>query len=271
MIKCKENSVQILQGGVCKTTKEQALKTWYVEVWFNGQKYRLSKGLNRIKTYKEKLEAFDNLKAECEEAIKDGSFIEWYEKSNTKKVVSAPIDIKPKITSYPVMVNQPTTAPVIEHKPLLLGDAVQQFIVWHKKKGSRKNTIEMYASVTGQLLSEVGNEIPVGAFTKRYMEDIYTDMCNRYNWENRTYNSNKLVLGAFFQWLLDGQHILVNPMKGIKSKYVSKSTRNQPFTDSDFKKIMVEVEKRKSLAMFVKAIYYTCIRPVELTRLKVKH
>lgn len=34
---------------------------------------------------------------------------------------------------------------------------------------------------------------------------------------------------------------------------------------------MVELEKDTMLSMFVKSIYYTCIRPKELTQLQVKH
>ncbi|WP_313235764.1 tyrosine-type recombinase/integrase [Sphingobacterium multivorum] len=228
---------QILQGRVCRTKKEQAVQKWYVEFYFNGKRTRLSNQLNRIKDYQEKLEVFTKLKNEIHQQLKDGVY------------------------------GQPQLKPVIIPS---LKDAIKQFVQWHYDKGSRPKTRQSYESKL-KYINDVLGGISVNYIYFKDVNDLLITLSKDLNWSAKTFNNCRLIYSALFNFCIDSRFITVNPVTKVKTKYVGKSIRNKAFTKDDFNKIMVEVEKDTMLSMFIKSIYYTCIRPKELTQLQIKH
>lgn len=228
---------QILQGKVCRTKAESASQKWYVEFYFNGKRVRLSNQLNRIKNYQEKLEAFTNYKNEIHQALKDGTY------------------------------GMPTIKPVIIPS---LKDAVKQFVQWHIDKGSRPKTVQSYESKLKYLTDHLGS-IEVNYVYYKDINDLLILLAKDLSWSNKTFNNARLIFSGLFQFCIDSRYIDSNPCSRIKTKYVGKSSKNKAFSKDDFDRIMHEVEKDVMLSMFVKSIYYTCIRPKELSQLQVKH
>jgi len=228
---------QILQGKVCATKAKQALEKWYIEFYYNGKRTRLSNQLNRIKDYSEKLDAFTKLKDTIYQQLKDGVYGRPQEK--------------------------PIVIPSVK-------DAVKQFVQWHLDKGSRPKTIQSYESKLKYLTDVLGG-ISVNYIYHKDIDDLLITLYKELNWSPKTFNNCRLIFSGLFQYAIECRYISVNPVSRIKTKFVGKSTRNTAFNQQDFNRIMVEVEKDTMLSMFVKSIYYTCIRPKELTQLQVKH
>lgn len=227
----------INKGKKCKSKVEQAKNKWYVEFTFNGQRKRLSNQFNRITDYNEKLDAFTQLKNEVEEELKAGS----YGKPKEKAVIIPSVK-----------------------------DAVKEFIQWHHAKGSRPKTIQSYQSKLKYLVDVLGS-ISVNYVYHKDLDDLLIALSKDLKWSNKTFNNARLIYSGLFQFCIDSRYITVNPLQRIKTKTVGKSKRNKAFSKDDFEKIMVEVEKDPMLSMFVKSIYYTCIRPKELTQLRIEN
>jgi len=228
---------QILQGKVCRTKALQANEKWYVEFYYNNKRTRLSNQLNRIKDYQEKLDAFTNLKNEIYQQLKDGTY------------------------------GQPQEKPVIIPR---LKDAVKEFIKWHNDKGSRPKTVQSYESKL-KYLTDVLGTISTNYIYHKDVDDLLITLYKDLNWSPKTFNNCRLIFSGLFQFCIECRYITVNPVSRTKTKFVGKSTRNTAFIQDDFNRIMIEVEKDTMLSMFVKSIYYTCIRPKELTSLQVRH
>lgn len=228
---------QILQGKVCRTKALQASEKWYVEFYLDGKRTRLSNQLNRIKDYQEKLDAFTKLKNDIHQQLKDGVY------------------------------GKPQEKPVIIP---ILKDAVKQFVQWHINKGSRPKTVQSYESKLKYLTDVLGG-ISINYIYHKDVDDLLLTLYKDLNWSSKTYNNCRLIFSGLFQFCIESRYISNNPISRIKTKYVGKSIRNTAFANEDFNRIMVEVEKDTMLSMFVKSIYYTCIRPKELTQLQIKH
>ncbi|VTP97800.1 tyrosine-type recombinase/integrase [Sphingobacterium daejeonense] len=224
-------------GAKQRSKQEQAKCKWFVEFTYNGKRTRLSNQLNRLKDYNEKLDAFNALKDVVHQQLKDGV--------------------------YGMPVEKPVVIPSVK-------DAVKAFIKWHKDKGSRLKTIQSYQSKLNYFTDELG-DTPVNYIYHKDVDDLLITLSKDLKWSPKTFNNAKGVYTGLFQFCIDSRYIDVNPCSRVKTKYVGKSSKNKAFSKDDFNAIMVEVEKDVMLSMFVKSIYYTCIRPKELTQLQVRH
>ncbi|WP_180269055.1 tyrosine-type recombinase/integrase [Sphingobacterium sp. 1.A.5] len=224
-------------GKNCRTKAEQAKTKWVIEFTIGDQRKRVSNGLNRLLNYDKKLSEFNKLRDSIENELKEGTY------------------------------NLPKAKPVIIPT---VKTAVKEFIQWHKNKGSRLKTVQSYESKLKYISDELGNT-NINSIYHKDINDLMMSLQNDLKWSNKTYNNAKGIYSGLFAFAIDSRYIDTNPVSRIKSKYVSKSERNKAFSKDDFNKIMTEVDKDVMLSMFVRSIYYTCIRPRELCSLQVKH
>ena len=106
---------------------EIAKNKWFVEFHFHdhgigvSKRFRVSKNLNRLKEYYQKLEAFSDLLARFTNDLTNG----W------SPIQAAEVKEDPK---------------VISHGQLCLEQPIQKFLEYHKSKGNRPKTIGLYKS-----------------------------------------------------------------------------------------------------------------------------
>lgn len=228
----------ILQGKIRSTKSLQAKETWYVEFYIDGKRHRKSEGLNRIKNYHEKLIAFTELRDGYQKKLDSGEFFLGGDPQKFRVT-------KPNIKKL-----------------------IKEFLQYHEDKGSRPKTIQSYASKLIHIER---------LFGKNNIEEIQTNHMLKLlaalgkDWKPKTYNNCKLIFSSFFEYCIMEGHIDKNPVSRIKGKYVPKTSIHKVFKEEDFKLLMSEVDKDPMLSLFVKSIYYTCIRPKELTQLQLKY
>jgi integrase len=225
----------ILQGKVRSTKALQASERWFVEFHFEGKRHRKSDGLNRIKDYQKKIKEFSELRIHYEKLLIAGKFD----------------------TVEPVKIEIP-----------LVSDAVKSFIQFQKDKGCRTKTIQSYTSKLN-FLDEHYGKAKVDTIQFSHINKLLILLGKK--WMPKTFNNCKGIYYGFFEYCIAEGFIEVNPTSKIKNRYVSKTEKHKVFTYEDFKIIMEEVDKDKMLSLFVKSIYYTCIRPRELMQLQRKH
>lgn len=225
----------ILQGKKRKTKQMQANEKWYVEFYYNNKRFRKSKGFNRLKDYNEKLRAFSDLRIEYEQLLISGKF----------QMVENNITVPPVITC-----------------------AVDSFIQYQKDKGNRLKTIQSYSSKLKYLKIKYGQHLVTEIYSFD-VEILLLDLGK--NWSPKTFNNAKAIFYNFFEYCIFNRFVQENPVKGIRSRYVPKTKRNRVFNDRDFSLIMDEVKSDRMLELFIKSIYYTCIRPRELMQLQIKN
>jgi len=228
----------ILQGKIRSTKTLQAKETWYVEFYVDGKRHRKSEGLNRIKSYQEKIIAFSDLRDSYEQQLESGAF--FYGGDPKKFKV-----IKPNVSKL-----------------------IKEFLQYQRDKNSRPKTIQSYSSKLTHLEKLYGRA-PIDEVHHNHIVKLLLQLGK--DWKPKTYNNCKLIYSSFFEYCIMEGHIEKNPASRIKGKYVPKTEIHKVFQDEDFKLIMEEVEKDPMLCLFVKSIYYTCIRPKELTQLQLKH
>jgi integrase len=232
--------------------RELAKNRWYIEFYFPDDKsgkmvrIRLSKQLNRIKDYQEKLDAFSHLLNSCTTSLNEG----WNPIANQERPIK--IDIESQYTLY-------------------LGEAILKFLEYHKSKGNRPKTIGSYKSKLKLFLSHVG-DIDVTTINDFLITDFLNTCESTRQWTGVTYNFARITLNNLFVYLKRYKHVNGNPATGIESRKEIKTEMHQVFSDEDFTKIMDWLKQNDPYTlMFVKTIYYTCIRPKELRQTKLKY
>ncbi|WP_185211423.1 tyrosine-type recombinase/integrase [Sphingobacterium mizutaii] len=228
----------ILQGKIRSTKSLQARETWYVEFYIDGKRHRKSEGLNRIKIYNEKLLAFTELRDAYQKKLESGELLFNNDPQNFRAT-------KPNVKKL-----------------------IKEFLQYQHDKGSRPKTIQSYASKLIHIDKFFGKNL-VEEIQSNHMLKLLATLSK--SWQPKTYNNCKLIFSSFFEYCKMEGHIEKNPVSRIKGKYVPKTKIHKVFKDDDFKLLMSEVEKDPMLSLFVKSIYYTCIRPKELTQLQLKH
>jgi len=239
-------------------------KTWHVEYYFNGIRYRLSEGINRIKDLTKREKEAEDLLLNITKDLEDGF--------NPEK----PDEYILKLFG----------------ENISLDKAISKFLEYHKKLGSRKKSIQSYASKL-KYLNLFFKGISLKMITTNDLENyffhkinvtetiVYVDDCGitktikTVKWSQKTVKGAKAVFIAFFNWSLKKKYIDINPFnsfdKLIKSKKETEE-KHVPFSDEDAKAIMEQLDKTDKLgALFCRFIYGTCVRPSELRKIQLKH
>ena len=231
---------------------EIAKNKWYVEFHFHDHKidvlrrFRLSKNLNRIKDYLQKHEAFSELLATCINDLNKG----WN-----------PITEQEIATDLPVAINH----------TLHLREAIEKFLEYHESKGNRPKTIGSYKSKLKLFTDHLG-DVTVENINDSHITDFLNTCEKTRQWTGVTYNFARITLNNFFVYLKRNKYVDANPATGLESRKEIKTELHQVFSDEDFTKIMSWLRQNDPYTLlFVKTIYYTCIRPKELRQTKLKY
>lgn len=239
-------------------------KTWHVEYYFNGTRYRLSDGINRIKDVKQKENEANALLIAITNHLNNG-----YNPEATQEYLEK-----------------------ISLDNISLEDAIQKFLEYHKKYGSRKKTIQSYASKLKYLSIHFKGKT-VKDITTAKLEDYFFYKINtsetivivdkngkerKYltvKWSQKTVKGAKGVFVPFFNWCIEKKYINENPFKNFNKKIKSSKETDEkhvPFSEIDAKQIMEHVDVADKLgALFCRFIYATCLRPAELRGIQLKH
>jgi len=231
--------------------KEEALQSWYVEFFFQNpqtgqmERFRPAKNLNRIKDPHEKLKHFTRL-CEAYTVALEGGWNPLDERSNE--------ELKKQISSINLL------------------QAKVLFEQYHIAKGTREKSRRSYLSKVNQFISYYGEDKKVTDITDYEITDFLNTMERNEKWVGVTYNSARIILNNYFRYLKVNKYIPVNPVTDTETRTKIKTESHQIFSDEDFKKIIAWLKKHDPYCLlFVRMIYYTCIRPKELRYLQLKY
>lgn len=244
--------------------KEWAKNTWYVNYSFNGRQYRIKEDLNRIKDPKEKARKAEiilkSVINDLEKGYNPEAPAEYLE-----KLLQSQITIDHAVEKYLEDLQgyaRPKTVQSYESKLRYLVEA------FHEKpiKSIEAEHIQEYIS----------KKIRNNEAAKVFMNGRYINLKRITAWTPNTVRSAKGIFRAFFQWCIQKKYYPTkNPISLVESKRirseVEPSRRNIPFSEQDNSTIMRYLDDNDRLtAFFCRFIYYTCLRPGELSQLKIK-
>lgn len=244
--------------------KEWAKNIWYVNYSFNGKQYRVKGDINRIKDYKEKAYQGDVLLQSVKNDLKNG-----FDPSNPEAFLV-------KFTQENIM----------------LSDAVDKYLE-DLKTYARPKTVQSYQSKLRYLIEAypkkqvksfsindietyIHNKIHKAEPAKIFMYNKSVQLEKAIPWTHNTVRSAKGVFRAFFQWCITNKYYTgKNPSAKLESKKlrseVEAKPRHIPFTKEDVSKVMEYLDGNDKLtAFFCRFINSTCLRPGEVSKLKIK-
>jgi integrase len=231
--------------------KEQAKLTWYVDFSFYNtnlgkmERIRKTNGGNRIKDPQHKLKHFNALLDAYKELLESG-YNPLDERSNEK--------LKKNIIS------------------ITLAEAKEKFTQYHRSKGTRKKSIQTYLSKVNYFIDHVGGNKKVIEITDFEITEFLNSYERDKNWTGVTYNLARISLNNYFKFLKTNKYIPVNPVTDTETRKEIPTESHEVFSDNDFIKIMEWLKANDEYCLlFVRMIYYTCIRPKELRELQLRH
>jgi integrase len=246
----KGKEVKVIPKGSTKS-KQQAKLTWYVDFsFFNPddgkmERFRKTNGGNRIKDPSEKLQHFTALRDAYKELLENG-YNPLDERSNDA--------MKKSIVS------------------ITLEEGKERFVLYHKSKGTRKKSIQTYLSKVNYFITHLGSSKKVNEITDYEITDFLNQYEASEKWTGVTYNSARIALNNYFRFLKTNKYIQSNPVTDTETRKEIDTEQHQVFSDNDFALVMNWLKANDPYTLlFVKTIYYTCIRPKELRMLQLKH
>jgi len=245
----KGKKIDLVPKGSTKA-REEAKQSWYIEFFFydpatrNMERFRFSKNLNRVKDPKEKLILFTELLETYIEAL-DGGWSPIDERSNDK--------LKRQIVS------------------LSLEEGKVLFEGYHEAKGTRKKSIQSYLSKVNMFINYYSEHKKVTEISDYEITHFLDHHEQTEKWMGVTYNNARISLNNYFRYLKKNKYIEINPVTDTETRRKLATESHQVFSDADFKSIMDWLQANDPYCLlFVRMIYYTCIRPKELRYLQLK-
>jgi integrase len=231
-----------------KKLQENLLKnSWCISYSFDGKQVRVKQGINRYKTYDERLVHAQALLVHITNKLNNG-YNPHDEKAWATKVLVA---------------------------NLTLTDAIAQFKDYHENKiHSKKKTIQTYLSKLTALDKYLSGAMVRDIETKDLEAFVYSKIQNG-DFSNQSVKSAKRIFSAFFNFCMQQKYIEVSPYSGFDKKIKSvKQTppKHRPFTSEELKKVMDYLDEHDAYCAFVcRFIYYTCLRPKEIRDIKLEY
>jgi len=244
--------------------KEWTKNIWYVNYSFNGKQYRVKGDINRIKDHKEKAEQAEALLLSIKNDLKDGFD------------PSQPLAFAAKIVE----------------DTITLKDAVEKYLT-ELKTYSRKKTVQSYDSklrylveaypgkqvksfTQNDIVNYIRGKIHNAQPAKIFMNNKSIELNKSIAWTANTVRTAKGVFCTFFQWCINNNYYNGKnpsselPLKMIRSE-VAPDARHNPFTREDIIILMGYLDEHDPLtAFFCRIINSTCLRPGEISKLKIK-
>lgn len=135
----------------------------------------------------------------------------------------------------------------------------------HESHRTYQSHIRMFGEwlkITGRLAS------PISQLRKSDAMEFMQYRLNRFHISARTYNNNCRTLNSIFNYLLEYQYVTTNPFTGLKPM-PSREKIRKVIPPQWTQRIIAYFESRvPAMATVVRMIYYTGIRPTELTRMQ---
>jgi integrase len=231
--------------------KEVAKQSWYVEFFFHNaakermERIRVTRKLNRIKDPRQKLGNFNNL-CEAYRIALEGGWNPLDEHANAR--------LKKELIGID------------------LNEALVLFESYHKAKGTRTKSISTYRSTLNSFIKYHGGNKKVSTISDFEITDFLNFKEREEKWAGVTYNNCRIALNNLFRYLKVNKYISENPVTDCETRKKMPTESHQVFTERDFKVIKDWLDKNdKYCQLFVRMIYYTCIRPKELRFLQLKY
>ena len=244
--------------------KEWAKNSWYVNYSFNGKQYRIKGNINRIKDHKEKAHQAEVLLQSIKSDLKNG-----YNPENPNAFYAQ-----------------------AAQENIILPDAVKIYID-QMKTYSRDKTVSCYDSKLLHLIDAFPKK-QVNSFTSKDIEKYIYDKIHSKKpgiifikgksyklkkakpWTANTVRTAKGYFHTFFEWCKTNNYLKGdNPVSKVEAKRirseVATKDSNVPFTKEDIDSIMTYLDKHDRLtAFFCRFINSTCLRPGEISKLRIK-
>jgi integrase len=133
-------------------------------------------------------------------------------------------------------------------------------------------SIQTYLSKVNFFIAYFGEHKKVIEITDFEITDFLNHCEKELNWSGVTYNSARISLNNYFKFLKINKYVLLNPVTDTETRKEIGTELHQVFSEEDFNKVMLWLKENDAYCLlFVRMIYYTCIRPKELRYLQVKH
>ncbi|WP_162238704.1 site-specific integrase [Pedobacter sp. Leaf194] len=231
--------------------EEGILQDWYIEYYFTdlsldiiNKRVKLRRDINKSENIRDKESRAQTLLSSITELLQEG-YHPFNEEANIK--------LRNEIISISVP------------------EAVDVYIQHLNDIKLRKKSIQTYYSKL-RYFADAYSNLKVNQITDLKITKFLKEQKLSNSWSERTYNAAQQALGAFLKHLVSLKYIETNPIAKVsRLKASTSSDLHKVFTDADLKSIMDYLSANdKFTELFVKSIYYTCIRPKELRQLKVK-
>ncbi|WP_449439596.1 tyrosine-type recombinase/integrase [Pedobacter steynii] len=224
---------------------EMAKNMWYIEYYFDGKQVRTKGGINKIKDPKEKDKQANILLESIKLDLANG-YNPFNPTVHLEKLIK-------DNTTY--------------------SDAITHFIDYHKKHQSKKATIASYSSKLNHFKAEYP-DIQLADITTKHIEEFIIKKVENDEFSQKSVKLTKGVFSAFFNVMIElGYWNDENPAKTINKKIKSfKETKevHLPYSEKQISDIMKWLDTNDEYtALFVRFIYFTCMRPSEIKQLKI--
>lgn len=244
--------------------KEWAKNVWYINYSFNKKQFRVKENINRIKDHREKARQAEMILESIKNDLKNG-----YNPENPAEfleiLMQNQININDAVLKYLEELSEYARPKTVKSYRSKLRYLVEAF---------DKKTIKSFTATDLQVY--ISDKIRKPAKARIFVNGKYIELNKSIPWTPNTVRSAKGVFGSFFQWCISKKYYNnENPMSLIEKKKirseVAAAPRNMPFNEEDNKSIMNYLDVHEKLtAFFCRFIYYTCIRPIELSKLRIR-
>jgi integrase len=244
--------------------KEWAKNDWYINYSFNGQQQRVKGDLNRIKDYKEKSTQAEILLNSIKDDLRKG-FNPQKPGEYLEKLLQSQISINNAVSKYMLELGEYARPKTVKSYASKLRYLIEAF----NGKNINSFTVE-------DLQVYISKKIRNNENARVFVNNRYIELSKSISWTPNTVRTAKGVFRTFFQWCINKQFYKGdNPITKIESKRIRSEVvaapRNIPFNEADNSLIMNYLDVHERLtAFFCRFIYYTCIRPGELSKLKIR-
>jgi integrase len=244
--------------------QEWAKNNWYINYSFNGKQYRVKGNLNRIKDHKEKMYEAEVLLQSIKNDLKNG-----YDPSNPDvfldQIINENISLSNAIKQY---IEELSTYA----RPKTIGSYNSKLYYFNEAYPNKQ-----VKNITTQDIEKyIYKKIHTKELAKVVLKGKSYDLKKTIQWTPNTVRSAKGVFRAFFAWCIKNNYYQgENPVSKIESKRirseVAPKARHLPFSEQDLLLVMDYLDNNdKATAFFARFIYSTCMRPGEISKLKLK-